>query len=516
MSLPETGPRPVVRMTGIRKRFGVTEALRGVDFTAYKGFINAVIGENGAGKTTLMKVLFGLLHSDSGELEVNGNRIAGSHSARRAIALGIGMLQQHFSLVPAFPALENIILGCEPVRGIQIDRRQARQRLEEIFVELGGGVDLNRPIAELSVSERQLVEIARMLFTGAEILIFDEPTATLAPQEIENLYRLLRRLADEGRTVILITHRLREVIKHADMVTVLRRGLVTAGFERVEMNEERLIGAIVPEAADLLAAKKCELPSVDEQAEPVVELRGVDCTDQESRTTLSGVSLRLRPGEILGIAGVTGSGQKELAEAVIGLRPPAAGSILLSGRDVSRLGVKDRRKLGVVYIPEDRFADGVIPPFSLVLNRLLGDHRVPGFRCRGSYRLNLLREDVKDKVGKYHIDAGDLDASLASLSGGNQQKLMLARELDREPRLIVAHGPTRGLDVVAARRCYERMLELASQGDAVLLISTELEDLLAYAHRIAVLFAGMLIDAGASSELDARKIGLLMTRGSAA
>jgi len=516
MRLPETGLQPVAVMTGIHKRFGETEALCGVDFTAYSGSINAVIGENGAGKTTLMKVLFGLLHSDSGDVVVNSRRIAGSHSARRAIGLGIGMLQQHFSLVHSFSSLENIILGCEPVKGIQIDRRQARKKLEEILTELGGVVDLEKPIAGLSVSERQLVEIARMLFTGAEILIFDEPTATLAPQEIENLYRLLRRLADEGKTIILITHRLREVIKYADFVTVLRRGRVTAGFERKEMSEEHLIGAIVPKAAALLAKKGRELPHVDERADPVLELKGVDCTDLAGRTTLRGVSFSLRPGEILGIAGVTGSGQKELAEVVIGLHPPLSGSIILSGGEVNRMNARDRRKLGVVYIPEDRFADGVIPPFSLVLNRLLGDHRLPHFRRRGSYRLNLLREDVREKIGNYHIDAGDPDATLTSLSGGNQQKLMLARELDREPRLIVAHNPTRGLDVVAARRCYERLLELASQGDAVLLISTELEDLLSYAHRIAVLFAGKLIDAGASSELDARKIGLLMTRGSAA
>ena len=516
MNRPETASETSVRMAGIRKRFGAVEALRGVDFVARAGRINAVIGENGAGKTTLMKILFGLHHADSGRIEVEGRVFADGYSPRRAIGLGVGMLQQHFSLVPAFTALENIVLGCEPIAGMRIDMEKARGDVEAILNELGGAVDLDLPVARLSVSAHQQVEIARMLYAGARILIFDEPTATLAPREIEALYRLLRRLASEGRTIILITHRLREVLCQADHVTVLRRGLVTAVFERGEMNEQKLIEAIVPQADAKAVSRPSTRLRVDEEATAVLQMRRVDCADAGGRAALRDVSLLLRPGEILGLAGVTGSGQKELAEAVIGTLPPLAGEILLKGEDVSRLGVAARRSRGVVYIPEDRLADGVIPSFSLVLNRLLGDHRRRDLRRRGSYRMRLLREDVRSKIERYAIDAPGPDVALASLSGGNQQKLMTARELDRRPRLIVAHGPTRGLDIVASRRCYDRLLELASDGAAILLISTELEDLLAYAHRIMVLYRGRLFDAGSSGDLDAEQVGLLMTRGDAA
>jgi ABC-type uncharacterized transport system ATPase subunit len=503
-------------MRGIDKRFGTTEALRGVDFEAFGGAVNVVIGENGAGKTTLMRVLFGLTRPDAGEIAIDGRPAGSGYNAHHAIGLGVGMLQQHFSLVPAFSALENIVLGCEPVVGIRIDKQDALERIQTILAELGCRLDIDRRVAELSVSERQHVEIARMLYTGSRILIFDEPTATLAPQEIENIYRLLRGLADDGRTIILITHRLGEVLRHGDNVTVMRRGRVTALFERGGMDERKLIEAIVPDASAFNLEERPALPPIDESAEPIIELRGVDCADSSRRIALRDVEICIRPGEILGIAGVTGSGQKELAETVIGLRPPAAGSLIFMGREIGRLGALRRRAVGIVYIPEDRLADGVVPSFSLVLNRLLGDHRKPAFRRYGSYRIGVLCDDVRDKITRYRIDAGDPEAPLSSLSGGNQQKLMLARELDRQPRLIVAHGPTRGLDVDAARRCYQVLIDLAAAGHAVLLISTELDDLLRFSHRIAVLFAGRLIDAGPSADLDAGKVGLLMTRGSAA
>ena len=511
-----SGDSASVAMTGVRKHFGATAALDGVDFSAYRGRINAIIGENGAGKSTLMNILFGLLRPDSGSIEIEGKKVEGAYSPRQAIERGVGMLQQHFSLVPAFTALENIVLGCEPVAGPVIDTDSARAAIESITGELGGGLDLDRPIERMSVSERQKVEIARMLYAQARILIFDEPTASLAPQEIDNLYRLLRSLADEGKAIILITHRLKEVLKHADSATVLRRGKVTARLERGGMDEESMIAAIVPEAKMESGGPAVELPRIDDSYPALLELDGVGCTDAEGRLALEGVAFALRRGEILGVAGVTGSGQLELAEAMIGLRPPAAGRIVFDGEDVGALDVAERRRRGIVYIPEDRFAQGVIPRFSLVLNRLLGDHRKREFRSAGTYRSDVLRDDVRDKIARYGIDAGDPEEPLASLSGGNQQKLMTARELDRLPKLIIAHGPTRGLDVVASRRCYSQLLDLARAGAAVLLISTELSDLLSYTHRIAVVYHGRLIDAGPSVELDARKVGLLMTRGDAA
>ena len=500
-------------MTGIKKRFGETFALRGVDYRAFAGRVNAIIGENGAGKTTLMKILFGLTRPDSGDINIEGGLLSSSHTAKKAIEFGLGMLQQHLSLVPAFTVLENIVLGCEPGGGLKLDLKSALPRIREILEDLGSGTDPNSRVYDLQVSARQQVEIARMLFSRARIMIFDEPTAALAPDEIQKFYTLVRSLAEKERTIILITHRLNEVLEFADNVTVLRKGLVTARLGKCEMSEQKLISAIMPEERTVRALVPAPARIKDN---PVLQLDKVSCSSESAGEILTDISLSIRPGEILGIAGVTGSGQLELAETVAGLRKPLQGSILLDGRDVSRLDTATRRRLGMTYIPEDRLADGVIPRFNLILNRLMGDHRSSVFRASGAYRTALLREDVRDKIDRYGIDAESPDTPLSALSGGNQQKVMLARELDRITRLVVAHGPTRGLDLKSARHCYQRLLELAKLGSAVMLFSTELEDLLSYSHRIAVLFAGHLIEAGNSSELDTRRVGLLMTRGRAA
>lgn len=502
-----TGPK--VSMKGIYKRLGTAQALDNAAFEAKPGSINAIIGENGAGKTTLMKILFGLLSPDKGEILLDGSLLPRSHKPRDAIALGMGIVQQHFSLVPVFTVLENIVIGNEPRKGTKIDFEEARIRVSKIFDDLGASIDLNSEISGLSVSQRQMVEICRMLFTGARLLIFDEPTASLAPQEAERLYELQRRLTAEGATIILITHRLAEVIRYADFVTVLRRGRVTAHFNRGEMDEDGLITAMIPEAQKGVEKKLVE---VDFDSPPVLALRDVSCPGEDSEI-LSGVNLAVRHGEILGIAGVSGSGQIELAETILGLRTASHGEIKLDDRDIGRLDTAARRRLGLVYIPEDRFADGIIPPFSMVHNRLLGDHRRKEFRSGGRYRSVVLRDNVRRKIGNYQIAADNVEMPLSALSGGNQQKLMLARELDRMPKVVVAQGPTRGLDVAASRRCYDILLRLCAGGSAVILFSTELQDLLTYSHRIAVVFGGRLLHAGSSTALDARRVGLLMTRG---
>lgn len=507
-----TAAGPKINMKGISKRFGSTQALEGAAFEAVPGSINAIIGENGAGKTTLMKILFGLLTPDSGEILLDGNLLPRSHNPRKAIELGMGIVQQHFSLVPAFTVLENIVIGNEPQAGVKIDFEAAGNRVSEIFEDLGANIGLDDKITGLPVPQRQLVEICRMLYTGAQLLIFDEPTASLAPQEIERLYSLLKRLASDGATIVLITHRLGEVIKYADFVTVMRRGQVTAHFKQGEMNEESLIAAIVPEAQTGAMERPSEIGSA---SGPTLVLRNVSCPGDDGSVKLTGVNLEVHQGEILGIAGVSGSGQLELAETILGLRSALNGEILLGGREVGSLDTAERRRLGMVYIPEDRFADGIIPPFSLVHNRLLGDHRRKEFRSGGRYRSTMLREDVRKKIADYRITADNVDMPLSSLSGGNQQKLMLARELDRQPKLVVAHGPTRGLDVAASRRCYDILIRLCAGGSAIILFSTELQDLLNYTHRIAVLFGGRLLSAGRSKESNPRRIGLLMTRGKA-
>lgn len=500
---------PAVRMRGIRKRLGAAEALRGADFAAEPGAITAIIGENGAGKTTLMRVLFGLIPPDAGEIEVGGKRMPTRYSTADGIGIGMGMLQQHGSLIPSFTVLENVVLGAEPRRGLRLDRAGGGLELRELLDELGGGIDPDLPASRLTVAQGQLVEIARMRFTGARLLIFDEPTTVLAPPEIARFYRVLSRLAREGATIIVITHRLHEVMEHAAAVTVLRRGEVTARFAAGEFDEQSLVAAMVPDAGAL----ERKTPPAVTAREPALELSGAEIPDAAGAPFLREVSLQVRPGEILGIAGITGSGQRELAEVLAGLRRPLAGSVRLSGTEVTREDIVHRRRRGLIYIPEDRHADGIIPPFALTLNRLLGDQREPDFHASFGFRTSRLRADVEDKIARYDIAAPGPDAAIESLSGGNQQKFLLARELDRGPRVIIAHGPTRGLDIAAAARCYDALRQLCKRGAAIVLFSTELEDLLAISHRVGVLFAGRLIDAGDSAGLDIGQIGLLMTRG---
>ena len=506
------GNEVTVSMRGVRKRFGAVQALSNVDFEAQRGCINVIIGENGAGKTTLMRILFGLESPDTGRIEVNGKQLPHSHTARFSINLGMGMLQQHLSLIPSFTVLENTVLGCEPVKGLQIDSEHGGQRIAKILTELGSEVKPNSLVSDLPTPSRQQVEIARLLYTGADILIFDEPTATLAPHEAERLYALARRMADSGKTIIVITHRLGEVLSHGDNATVLRRGRVTARLGRSDLTEDRLISAIVPDAPELEGKDRRPDP-IDFEAPAALVLAGVDCLDRAGRVVLHGVNSSLHPGEILAVAGVAGSGQPALAETIVGLRRPSGGEIYLGDKKITGTSTGQRRRHGLVYIPEDRLADGVIPSFSLNLNRLLGEHRSRRFRARLSYNTAILEQDVIEKMEEFEIEAAGPDFPLASLSGGNQQKFLLAREFERSPKVVVAHNPTRGLDLMAARGCYRRILELSRMGAAVVLFSTELRDLLQYSHRVGVLFGGRFIDAGRSDKLSVKEIGLLMTRG---
>jgi ABC-type uncharacterized transport system ATPase subunit len=502
---------PEVKMLGVSKSFGDTRALINVDFTAQAGRVNAIIGENGAGKSTLMKLLFGLLKADKGSIEIDGQNVPDNYSPAAAIHAGLGMLQQHFCLIPEFTVMENLILGEEPAKGGVIDFAQSEAKLKKILAELGCNFSLSDKVASLSVPQCQLIEIARMIFTGARLMIFDEPTASLAPQEVEKLYNLLGELSAGGATIILITHRLGEVMKHADFVTVLRKGKATAHYAKSEMTEEKLINSIIDDEAGIQYSRPAE---ISDSSEEILKVKDLSCRDSSGKVVLRHVNICLRRGEVIGIAGVTGSGQKELATALLGIEPNE-GRVVLGGIDVSDKFADRRRKAGMAYIPEDRFNDGVISRFSMVLNCLLGEHKEDNRRNAFGYKYTSLKGEVSDKIRNYQIRAGDPDLPLSSMSGGNQQKLMLARELDRLPKVVIAHGPTRGLDVAAASRCYEKIVQLVEQGTAVILFSTELDDLLRYSHNIAVLYGGSLIHAGSSEELTAREIGLLMTRGAA-
>lgn len=501
---------PEVKMQGVSKTFGATKALINANYVAKAGKVNAIIGENGAGKSTLMKLLFGLIRPDSGEIYLDGKKTENNYNPAIAIHAGLGMLQQHFCLIPEFTVLENLILGEEPDQGGVINYKAAEIRLQQILDDLSCNFKLNDKIVDLSVPQCQLIEIARMIFTGARLMIFDEPTASLAPQEVERLYKLLRELSAGGATIILITHRLGEVIKHADFVTVLRKGEVTATFKKAEMTEEKLIHSIIADESGLTFSRP---GSLKDSSETIFEVSDLSCSNSQGQQVLKGVNISLKKGEVLGIAGVTGSGQKELAETLLGVIKAGKGEIFLENILMNDLYADKRRGAGIVYIPEDRFADGVISRFSLVQNCLLGEHREKRRRNLFGYKFQELNQDVLRKIENYQIKAEDPQMPLAAMSGGNQQKLMLARELDREPELILAHGPTRGLDVAAASRCYEKIMALVESGASLILFSTELDDLLRYSHKIAVLYGGRLLHAGDSDKLTAKQIGLLMTRG---
>jgi general nucleoside transport system ATP-binding protein len=500
---------PAVAMRGISKRFGSVVANDRVDFEASWGEVHALVGENGAGKSTLMSILAGLYRPDSGEVEIDGAP-ARLRSPRDAIAHGIGMVYQHFMLIEPFTVTENVVLG-ERRSAIDLELARVERELAELSDKYGLGVDPRARIWQLSVGEQQRVEILRLLYLGARILVFDEPTAVLTPQEARNLLQTLRGMATQGFSVVFISHKLDEVLEVADRISVLRRGQVVASTLPAETDRRALARLMVGrELAEFVAHPASEPREPVDQGDAVLELRGLYALGEKGLPALRGIDLDVRAGETVGIAGVAGNGQRELAETVTGLRPATAGSLRIAGKELTNRPAAEISRAGVAHIPEDRLATGLIGGMDLSENAILRGYARPPL-CSGPFLASKAVNSFTDRlIGDHDIKTPGRWAKLRTLSGGNQQKLLLGRELAGEPRLIVAVHPTRGVDVGATEAIHQALRDQRARGAAILLISEDLDELLALSDRIAVLFDGRVMGAMPATDADPEEIGLLM------
>ncbi|HUK06431.1 MAG TPA: ABC transporter ATP-binding protein [Stellaceae bacterium] len=490
---------PVVELHGIEKRFGAVHANRGISLRLFPGSIHGLIGENGAGKSTLANILYGSLTPDAGTIRVHG-RLHRMRRPRDAIAAGIGMVHQHFMLIEPMSVLDNLVLGSEGGPALAKGRAAARATLNRYQWP----IDSDLAVERLSVGARQQVELLKALHRGADILILDEPTAVLTPIETQWLFDELRALAHEGKTILLVTHKLREVMELADRATVLRRGSVVA--------ERQVAQTSAAELAELMIGR-APAPPV-RRAHPkgpiALEIRDLRVRDPEGVTRLDRVSLDLRAGEVLGVAGVAGNGQSELIKALVGLAAPSSGMIRLHGRDITGASVAERRRHGLGCIAEDRLRDGAIAELSAAENVLLGRQDESDFVRLGFVRRENLNRSVETWVHDYAIRPRRPDQRLTLFSGGNQQKLVVAREIERKPSVLVAGQPTRGVDVGAAELIHRRLLEISAAGTAILLVSADLDEVRLLADRILVICRGRITGEVAPEDVDERRLGLLM------
>lgn len=490
-----------VEMSNITKRFPGMIANDAIDFKVRTGEIHCLLGENGAGKSTLMKILFGLYKAEEGTIRINGQEVT-DLNPNRACEIGIGMVHQHFMLIDSFTVMENIILGREPGKGLTIDRKLAREQLTKLSEKYGFQFKLDARVQELSVGERQRVEIMKTLYCGANIIILDEPTAVLTPLEVGQLLAILEDMRKDGKTIIFITHKLKETMQVSDRVTVLRNGKSVAVVNTAETTEQELANLMVGKPISF----EIEKAEVQTTPEPILALTDIRLTDNAQGLT----SLEVRGGEILGIAGVDGNGQQELEEMIVGVRKCATGRIHFNGKDITADTSRTRREAGLAYIPSDRWKHGVVNEFSLKENYLLGKQFRSDYAARGLIDYSFLEQNAAKLMEQFDVRAVDLEQKIGSLSGGNQQKLVLGREVSIDPQLVVACQPTRGLDIGAIHYIETELLKLRAQGKAVLLISADLSDLFQLSDRIAVLFNGEIIDVRDAGDYTNESISLLM------
>jgi simple sugar transport system ATP-binding protein len=501
-----------VELRDIRKLFGPIIALDGVSLNLRRARVHGLLGENGAGKSTLMNVLYGLVRADGGEICIDGRRAA-IRSPQDALSSGVGMVHQHFMLAAALTVLDNILLGDRRIP-LWVDRSGAAERLVALSRRVGLPVDPRARIADLSVGQQQRVEILKALYRDVNVLILDEPTAVLTPAETEQLFAAVDRLRREGKCIVFISHKLGEVRRICDDLTVLRRGRVVFQGAATEVSAEELARHMVGRDLRAVALDRGSTAAAEPatSTEPALVLTGVSAVEG----MLHDVSLQIAPGEILGVAGVDGNGQQELAEAVVGLRRLATGCVLMAGTDVSRLPLSQRMRLGVAHVPNDRKREGLVGTMSVAENLVLKRHGQRPFARSGLLSWRSVRRTARDLVTRFDIRTPSIDAPAASLSGGNQQKVILARELAMaEPKLVVAMNPARGLDVAATNFVYEQLLAVRRRGGAVLLISSELEELLALCDRIGVLYNGRFTMSD-FPRAGAPQIGRMMTGATAA
>ncbi|HET9657448.1 MAG TPA: ABC transporter ATP-binding protein [Kineosporiaceae bacterium] len=480
-------------------------ANRDIDITVTRGTVHAIVGENGAGKSTLMKTLYGMHRPDEGTISVDGRPVV-LHSPSDAIALGIGMVHQHFMLAENFTVLENIVLGAEPRKGLRLDVDTARRRIVELGRTYGLAVDPDALIEDLGVGERQRVEILKVLYRGARTLILDEPTAVLVPHEVDELFDALRELKSEGLSIIFISHKLDEVLSVADEITVIRRGTTVATADPATVTARQL--------AELMVGSELPSPQTTESTvtdQVVLDVADLTVTAPDGRTVVDRVSLRIRAGEVLGIAGVEGNGQAELVEAIMGIRKAAAGTVRLGDDDITHWQTRTRRESGIGFIPEDRNRFGLLEESSLWENRMLGHQTRPPNVRRGLIDRAGARADTERIVREYDVRTPSVDVLASALSGGNQQKLIVGREMSGNPRLLIAGHPTRGIDVGAQAAIWDQLRAARAQGLAVLLISADLDELIGLSDTLKVILRGRIVADVDPAGVTPEQLGSAMT-----
>ncbi len=494
----------MLEMRGITKRFPGVLASDNVDFDVYPGEVHTLLGENGAGKSTLMKILYGLYEADEGEVLLNGQPLE-IHEPTDAISHGIGMIHQHFMLVPTLTVAENVALGLKSSKGFRTDLDVVSARIEELSEIYGLRVDPSAYIWQMAVGEQQRVEIIKALYRDARLLILDEPTAVLTPQEVDQLFVTLRQLTDDGRGLIFISHKLHEVLALSTRITVLRHGKVT-GSVGVE-------GATRQSLAQLMVGRAVKLAPDKAEAKPgpaALEIRGLNVTRDRGGDGVRNLDLDVYAGEIMGVAGVSGNGQMLLAEAIAGLRTPTAGSIKIAGTDVVGLSPKEVRDHGLAYVPEKRMKDGAISEFTVSENILLIDHNDPRYLNRGLFNFGAIKDHAQQLVDEYTVKTPTLETPARNLSGGNIQKMIIARELSGTPDVLVAAQPTRGVDIGAAEYIHTRLIKQRDENTAILMISEDLDEVFGVSDRVAVMYEGQIMGIVDPKTASREEVGLMM------
>lgn len=493
----------VIEMLGIRKEFPGIVANDDIYLRVEEGEIHAILGENGAGKSTLMSILFGLYKADKGVIKVRGKEVS-IKSPNDAYALGIGMVHQHFQLVHNFTVAENIILGKEG--GFVYDIRKASRKIKEISERYGLQIEPDMVIEDITVGMQQRVEILKMLYRDADILIFDEPTAVLTPQEIDELIEIMKNLAKEGKSIILITHKLDEIKRTAKRCTVIRRGKFIGEVDVASTSAQEMAAMMVGRPVSFVVEKEKREPG-----EVMLEVKDLNVRNNKGVLGVKDFSLAIRSGEIVGIAGVDGNGQTELVEAITGLRKIESGSVLFKGEDITSLSIKDRNDRGLGHIPEDRQKRGLVLGAPLTTNMVIKDFDRPPFSRKGLLDQEAIREYSASIVKEFDVRSGEgIDSLAGKLSGGNQQKAIIGREVTKDPDVLIAVQPTRGLDVGAIEFIHKALVTQRDKGKAVLLVSFELDEIFNLSDRIAVINAGRLVDIVKTEDTDVHKVGLMM------
>lgn len=495
----------VVEMNNITKEYPLVRALDEANLTIEAGEIHALLGENGAGKSTLMKVLYGMVKPNGGSISIKGQKVE-IDSPLKAIDLGIGMVHQHFMLAPVLTVLENIIAGAEPKKGSLIDYNKAKKEIEEMAQKFGFNVNVNQSVEELSVGEKQRIEILKVLYRGADILILDEPTAVLTPIEVNELFVVLRNLKKQGKSIIIITHKLHEVLDISDKITVMRDGKVVGHTSPRETDSNQLANMMV--GREIQMGKRRPSQNIGDVLFEVSDLTVKD----KDKPILDNICFKIHKGEILGVAGVEGNGQTELIEALTGIRKPESMELKLDNKKIEG-NASDFIASGIGHIPEDRLESAVVTDMTIAENCILGYHRQLPFSKKGMLNRSQIKKYGSDAIRSFSIKAPNEEAYIKSLSGGNQQKVVVARVFKQQPKVVISAQPTRGVDVGAIEYIHQKMIEFRDEGNAVLLISADLQEVKILSDRIIVMYKGKIVAEGKTENFTDTDLGILMTGG---